>query len=74
MIAMPMLAKARLVRSQARNVLSKAKWSLATEPLFSNDTEPYLSAILLYQDGRSSLSSSVFAFDEGPGDGLVRVF
>lgn len=38
-MAIPMLAKAREVRSQARKVRSSARWSLATEPLFSREME-----------------------------------
>ena len=66
--AIPILANAKLVRSQARKVLSNARWSLATEPLFSSDTEPYFSANRLYQGSVSSCS--------GPGTadplGLLR--
>lgn len=46
---MPILAKDKLVLSHARKVLSSARWSRATEALFSRVTDPYLSAILLYQ-------------------------
>lgn len=39
---MPIEAKARDVRSHARKVLSNAKWSRATLPLFSSSIAPNL--------------------------------
>lgn len=38
-MAMPMEAKASEVRSQARKVRSRARWSRATEPRFSSSRE-----------------------------------
>lgn len=48
--AMPIEAKAREVRIQARKVRSNARWSRATLPLFSSSRLPYRSANWLYQD------------------------
>lgn len=48
--AIPIEAKAREVRIQARKVRSNARWSRATLPLFSSSRLPYRSANWLYQD------------------------